>query len=166
MARALRFIVVGIVAFAVFPSYALAGALTEAAFLEAFEQAGFYGLRILERAPQPWRTVRGIEFRSVTVEAFKGKQGACFERRQAVIYKGPFAEVTDELGTVFPRGQRVSVDATAHARLRTGPLAEHFAFLTPAEAPTMQAVTAPAKDDCNPPYYFEGSKKIFKQNCL
>jgi hypothetical protein len=36
------------------------------------------------------RTVQGIEFRSVTIEAFKGKQGECFERNQAVIYRGPF----------------------------------------------------------------------------
>jgi len=36
-----------------------------------------------------------FEFRSVTVQAFKGKQGACFERNQAVIYLGPFKEVLD-----------------------------------------------------------------------
>jgi hypothetical protein len=24
----------------------------------------------------------------------------------------------------------------------------------------------PAKESCNPPYYFEGTKKIFKPNCL
>ena len=33
-----------------------------------------------------------IEFRSVTVQAFKGKQGPCFERNQSVIYLGPFKE--------------------------------------------------------------------------
>src|SRR5438045_9098921 len=63
----------------------ISGALTEDSFLAAFENAGFYGIQILKRAVQPWRTVQGIEFRSVTIEAFKGKQGECFERNQAVI---------------------------------------------------------------------------------
>jgi ubiquinone/menaquinone biosynthesis C-methylase UbiE len=56
----------------------ISGALTEDGFLAAFENAGFYGIRILKRATQPWRTVQGIEFRSVTIEAFKGKQGRMF----------------------------------------------------------------------------------------
>jgi arsenite methyltransferase len=70
----------------------ISGALTEEGFLQAFEHAGFYGIKILKRDAQPWRTVQGIEFRSMTVEAFKGKQGECFERNQAVIYRGPFKE--------------------------------------------------------------------------
>jgi SAM-dependent methyltransferase len=53
----------------------ISGALTEVGFLEAFTDAGFYGVRILERDAEPWRTVQGFEFRSLTVEAFKGKQG-------------------------------------------------------------------------------------------
>jgi len=42
----------------------------------------------------------------------------------------------------------------------------------PAPAPAPAAVAAPppapepAKDDCNPPYYYEGQKKIFKPNCI
>ncbi len=35
----------------------------------------------------------------------------------------------------------------------------------PSPAPVASA-PAPAKDDCNPPYYFEGRKKIFKPACL
>src|SRR6516165_8430274 len=71
----------------------ISGAFTEEGLLVAFENAGFYGIQILKRDVDPWRTVEGIEFRSVTVEAFKGKQGDCFERNQAVIYRGPFREV-------------------------------------------------------------------------
>ena len=68
----------------------ISGALTEEGLIQAFSEAGFYGIQILKRDEQPWQTVEGIEFRSVTVEAFKGKQGPCFERNQAVIYRGPF----------------------------------------------------------------------------
>src|SRR6185436_11287033 len=61
----------------------ISGALTEERFLQAFVDAGFYGVSIARFDSQPWRTVQGIEFRSVTVEAFKGRQGPCFERNQA-----------------------------------------------------------------------------------
>lgn len=89
----------------------ISGALTEAGFLAAFEQAGFHGIRILERPANPWRTVEGIEFRSLTVEAFKGKQGPCFEHLQAVIYRGPFREVLDDDGHRLVRGERTAVCA-------------------------------------------------------
>jgi arsenite methyltransferase len=87
----------------------ISGAMTEAGFLEAFEAAGFHGVRILERQREPWRTVAGIEFRSVTVEAFKGKEGVCLERLQAVIYRGPFREVLDDDGHRMRRGERYAV---------------------------------------------------------
>src|SRR5438477_3210596 len=53
----------------------ISGAFTEEGFLAAFEDAGFYGIQILKRDSDPWRTVQGIEFRPVTIQAFKGKQG-------------------------------------------------------------------------------------------
>jgi hypothetical protein len=36
----------------------------------------------------------------------------------------------------------------------------------PKAAPTPQPVAAPAAPDCNPPYYFDGAKKVFKPACL
>src|ERR687887_2481993 len=47
----------------------ISGALTKEGFLAAFETAGFYGIQIMKRDAAPWRTVLGIEFRSVTIEA-------------------------------------------------------------------------------------------------
>ena len=111
----------------------ISGALTEQAFLAAFEEAGFHGLRILERQPRPWRTVRGIEFRSLTVEAFKGKEGPCFERNQAVVYKGPFREVLDDDGHRMRRGQRVAVCDKTYNLFRREPYAECFDFIDPIE---------------------------------
>jgi len=57
----------------------VSGAFREDHFLQAFERAGFHGIRLLKREDTPWQTVQGIEFRSVTIEAFKGKQGPCRE---------------------------------------------------------------------------------------
>jgi serine/threonine-protein kinase len=36
----------------------------------------------------------------------------------------------------------------------------------PAPVPAAAPPPEPPKDDCNPPYYFEGEKKIFKPSCL
>jgi arsenite methyltransferase len=87
----------------------ISGAFREDLFVEAFERAGFYGVEIVKRDEKPWRIVEGIEFRSVTITAYKGKQGACFERNQAVIYKGPWKKVLDDDGHALERGQRVAV---------------------------------------------------------
>lgn len=87
----------------------ISGAFREDRFLQMFEEAGFYGVEILSRADQPWQVIDGVEFRSLTVRAFKGKEGACLERNQAVIYKGPWKQVRDDDGHVFCRGQRMAV---------------------------------------------------------
>jgi len=109
----------------------ISGALTEGGFLAAFENAGFYGIRILKRATQPWRTVQGIEFRSVTIEAFKGKQGECFERNQAVIYRGPFKEVLDDDSHRMERGRRYAVCDKTYNLYKKPPYREFFEFVNP-----------------------------------
>ncbi len=97
----------------------IAGAFHEPAFLAAFERAGFYGITLDNYDAQPWKTIRGIEFRSVTVTARKGKQGPCWEHNQAVIYKGPWRRVEDDDGHSFVRGQRMAVCEKTY-RLMTG----------------------------------------------
>lgn len=87
----------------------IAGAYREDAFIAAFDRAGFYGMEIVRRDEKPWRTIQGIEFRSITVVAHKGKQGPCWERKQAVIYRGPWSKVIDDDGHVLERGKRMAV---------------------------------------------------------
>lgn len=87
----------------------IAGAFREDRFLEHFEQAGFYGVEILARQERPWQVIDGIEFRSITVRAFKGKDGPCLERNQAVIYRGPWKAVRDDDGHTLHRGRRMAV---------------------------------------------------------
>jgi len=109
----------------------VSGALTEEGFLAAFENAGFYGIQILKRDVDPWRTVQGIEFRAVTIEAFKGKQGECFERNQAVIYRGPFKEVLDDDNHRMERGKRYAVCDKTYNLYRKAPYEEYFEFVDP-----------------------------------
>jgi arsenite methyltransferase len=87
----------------------ISGAFREDIFLKMFEEAGFYGIEILQRQETPWQVIDGIEFRSLTVRAFKGKDGACWERKQAVIYKGPWKQVQDDDSHVLCRGERMAV---------------------------------------------------------
>lgn len=111
----------------------ISGALREDTFLEAFERAGFFGIQMAKRDAAPWRTVRGIEFRSVTVLARKGKQGPCLERQQAVIYGGPWKQVVDDDGHVFLRGKPMAVcDKTFNIMTHAdGPYAGQIFAVTP-----------------------------------
>ena len=116
------------------------GALTEESFLKAFSDAGFYGIQLLKRDEKPWQTVEGIEFRSVTVEAFKGKQGPCFERNQAVIYRGPFKEVLDDDNHRMERGVRYAVCDKTYNLYKKLPYQQYFEFVDPlADVPLEQA---------------------------
>lgn len=87
----------------------ISGAFLEAEFLQMFEDAGFYGVEILSRETEPWQTIDGIEFRSMTLRAYKGKEGICLERNQAVVYKGPWKQVKDDDGHTYFRGDRMAV---------------------------------------------------------
>jgi len=126
----------------------ISGALTETEFLQAFEQAGFYGIEIVKRDEAPWRTVEGIEFRSVTLRAYKGKEGACFERNQAVVYKGPFKEVLDDDGHRLKRGVRHAVCDKTFQLYGKEPYRAHFDLIEP-QAPIPLGQAQPF--DCRRP---------------
>lgn len=87
----------------------ISGAFQEEEFLRAFERAGFYGMEIVRRQQRPWRVVEGIEFRSMTVIAYKGKEGPCWDCNQAVIYRGPWKRVEDDDGHILERGVPTAV---------------------------------------------------------
>lgn len=109
----------------------ISGAFLEDEFLQAFEDAGFYGVRILKLDEEPWQTVKGIEFRSMTIEAYKGKEGICLERNQAVIYKGPFKKVLDDDGNAMERGKRYAVCDKVYNIYKSGAYEDMFEFVDP-----------------------------------
>ena len=112
----------------------ISGAYREDNFLRAFAEAGFHGIQIVKRQREPWRTVQGIEFRSLTVVAYKGKQGPCLERNQALVYRGPFKKVEDDDGHVFPRGERIAVCEKTFLLVQQEPYAGQFEPIEPREA--------------------------------
>ncbi len=109
----------------------ISGAFREDHFLEAFEQAGFYGVQIVSRQKEPWRVVEGIEFRSLTVLAYKGKEGPCWERKQAAVYRGPFKQVEDDDGHVYQRGRRTAVCDKTFRLLAGEPYRGMFEMIEP-----------------------------------
>lgn len=136
----------------------ISGALTEDGFLKAFEDAGFYGIRVLERQVEPWQTVAGIEFRSLTVEAFKGKEGPCLERNQAVIYRGPFKEVIDDDGHRLRRGLRYAVCDKSFQIYSREPYRDSFDLIEPREEVPLEeaGVFDCSKDVLRPPRETKG----------
>lgn len=90
-------------------SACVSGSFQEEDFLRAFEAAKFHGIQIEELRGEAYQTVEGIEFRAVTVTAYKGKEGPCIERNHAVIYRGPWKQVVDDDGHTLERGARMAV---------------------------------------------------------
>jgi len=109
----------------------ISGAFLEHEFLEEFERAGFYGVEIRSRQNDPWAILEGIEFRSMTVRAFKGKDGPCMDHHQAVIYRGPWKSVVDDDGHTLRRGVRTAVCEKTYQIYTRAPYNDHIEPVPP-----------------------------------
>jgi arsenite methyltransferase len=109
----------------------ISGAFLEEEFFNAFEEAKFYGMHIEDFRSQPYQTIEGIEFRSMTITAYKGKEGPCIEHNQAVIYRGPWKEVVDDDHHVLPRGVRVAVCEKTFGIYSKPPYQDQFILVPP-----------------------------------
>lgn len=95
--------------------------------LETLRQAGFGGLFYDKLGDIHCFRVNGVELRELRLTG--RKPVADSNSTVCVLYKGPFAEVTDEAGTLYLRGEAVKVPARLAELLRSGPAADQFAFL-------------------------------------
>jgi ubiquinone/menaquinone biosynthesis C-methylase UbiE len=114
-------------------SACVSGAFQEEAFLRAFEEAQFHGIQIEELRGEAYQTVEGIEFRAITVTAYKGKEGPCIERNHAVIYRGPWRRVVDDDGHTIERGARMAVCDKTFKLYAQAPYAGQFILVPPRE---------------------------------
>ena len=103
----------------------VSGAFHELDLLERLEEAGFYAIEIDKWEAQPFAIVEGIEFRSVTIIARKGREGPCMEAGHAILYKGPWKQVLDDDGHILERGVRTAVCAKTFRILSGEPYADH-----------------------------------------
>ncbi|MDG2243699.1 MAG: methyltransferase domain-containing protein [Rhodospirillaceae bacterium] len=117
----------------------ISGALQEHEFVALLEEVGFYGITLDKRDSAPWQVVDGIEYRSVTVLAWKGKEGPCWDKNEAVIYKGPFSSVADDDGHTYLRGQPMAVCEKTYKILTSEPYASNF-YAVPAQTEVAEQI--------------------------
>lgn len=117
----------------------ISGALQEHEFMALLEEVGFYGITLEKRESDPWQVVDGIEYRSVTVLAWKGKEGPCWDKNEAVIYKGPFSSVADDDGHTYVRGQPMAICEKTYSILNSEPYADHF-YAVPAQTEVTEQI--------------------------
>lgn len=141
----------------------ISGALREDIFLKAFEDAGFHGIEILKWDEKPWRIVDGIEFRSVTVVAYKGKKVACIDLGQAVIYRGPYKKVEDDDGHVFERGKRIAVCDKTFNILKAS-YGRDFIFVDPCDVSAPKPFPCDAKIIYRHPRETKGADFLLEAN--
>lgn len=142
----------------------ISGAFQEQAYVQAFVDAGFAAIRLDRWDLEPWRTVAGIEFRSATLTAVKGEGNACIDRGHAVIYRGPYSEVRDEEGHIFPRGERIAVCERTFRMMTEGPCRNDFIGLAPRALTEPVAWCAPPNTR-RPPAVTKGGRQVAAGDC-
>src|SRR5262245_700840 len=120
-------------------SACVSGAFQEEAFLRAFEGAKFHGIEIEDFSAEPYQTVEGIEFRAVTITAYKDKEGPCIERNQGVIYRGPWKQVVDDDGHTLEREARMAVCDKTFKLYSQRPYVGQFILVPPQKEVPLEA---------------------------
>jgi hypothetical protein len=81
------------------------------------ERAGFLGVRMLKFDGKPCFQRNGADLRELQLEGWRPVEVA--GQRVAVLYRGPFRQVSDDAGNTFVRGEWAQVSAAAAERLRS-----------------------------------------------
>jgi len=110
----------------------VSGAFREDLFGRAFEAAGFVGIEILTRQAEPWQVVENIEFRSVTIRAWKPLDLEKSDQAHEVIYNGPWVAVIDDTGTELVRGERTPLTDSQRSQLALPPYRSQLEWVTDA----------------------------------
>jgi SAM-dependent methyltransferase len=109
---------------------------TEKEQMQAMLDAGFVQVRFEKLSPKPYFWVGGAELREVLLAGRKPG----FRPRKAehqAIYLGPLAEVRDDFGNHFRRGERVTLNIHDWQALSKGAVAGQFLLLPPSQPPPL-----------------------------
>lgn len=136
----------------------ISGAFQEADMLRAFVDAGFVAVAYDKWDSSPWQVVEGIEFRSVTLIASKPRAEDDYDGGHAVLYKGPFAEVQDDCGAVYPRGERMAVSKQTYELLISPNYTDEFVGFEPAE-PVNNGPFSLERGACRPASVTKGGRQ-------
>lgn len=121
---------------------------TEGDFVRSVSEIGFHGMTMQMVGGRPVVVVGGKEVRLWRLSAFKGKEGFCWDRGHAVVYRGPWSEVTDDDGHRYRRGDRVAVCDKTYRLLAGDPYAAQFEMIPCYAEPQLEAAVP---FDCNTP---------------
>ncbi|HZE95494.1 MAG TPA: ArsI/CadI family heavy metal resistance metalloenzyme [Planctomycetota bacterium] len=102
--------------------------------LKALQAAGFVDARFERFSPKAHFTVDNVAMREIVILARKPGHRPKTAAHIAV-YQGPLAQVRDDYGNVYPRGERVTINIHDWQALKNGPVAASFLLLTPDQAP-------------------------------
>jgi catechol 2,3-dioxygenase-like lactoylglutathione lyase family enzyme len=102
--------------------------------LHALLDAGFVDARFETLSEKAHFTVDGVAMREIRVAGrkpgYRPKTAA-----HVAIYLGPLAQVTDDYGNVYPRGERIGVNIHDWQALKNSSVASQFLLLKPEDAP-------------------------------
>jgi hypothetical protein len=99
----------------------------DAEMVALVEEAGFEAVRLLKFDAKPCFVRDGVAMRETQIEAWKAGDGN--GHMVTAVYKGPFRQVSDDAGNVYPRGRRIAIDARTAERLRSPGWAAQFLVL-------------------------------------
>jgi catechol 2,3-dioxygenase-like lactoylglutathione lyase family enzyme len=126
------------------PASAVEYAPTPSELTAALTRAGFRDVHIVLLSQKPYFIVEGVGMREIRIQATKPGHRTQQKTHHAV-YRGPLAEVTDDYGNVFRRGELTPLNVHDWQTLSKGDAAASFMFLTPGEQsePTRKEAAAP-----------------------
>ena len=96
--------------------------------------AGFTGARITKLPVKPAFSCGGVDMHEIKVQARRLGESNGDAPTRKVLYKGPFARIASDDGTVYERGVRTPVSESQWTSLAEGPAAASFVFLSDAAA--------------------------------
>ncbi len=102
----------------------LSGSLTVKDYWGGLREAGFRGLH--QVTVIPWRVIDGIHFISVTLTGYKKANTPLPSSPIFATFTGPFSQATDELGTIFHRGEPQQIDEQTVNLLALQPYKDYF----------------------------------------
>jgi hypothetical protein len=112
------------------PASAVEYAPTPSELTAALTRAGFRDIHIALLSQNPYFVVEGVGMREIRIHASKPGHRTQQKTHHA-IYRGPLAEVTDDYGNVFRRGELTPLNVHDWQMLSKGDAAASFIFLTP-----------------------------------
>ena len=105
--------------------------------MRAMVAAGFIDIRFEKLSKTAHFTVAGVKMREILLTGRKPGYRPKKLNHHA-IYLGPLAQVTDDFGNVFPRGERVALNIQDWQVLSNSAAAEQFVFFTPEQIAVLE----------------------------